>query len=54
MLPNGDLTLCCMDWELQHILGNMFEKEYNDIVPELNTSFELCKHCMYGIKNIEL
>ena len=53
MLPNGDLTVCCMDWGLNHILGNIFEKEYNDIVPELNTPFELCKHCVNGI-NIKI
>ena len=50
MLPNGDLVLCCMDFGLQHILGNIFEQEYNDIIPNPNTSFELCKQCIYGIK----
>lgn len=49
MLPNGDLTLCCMDWGLKHILGNIFKQEYNDIIPEHNIPFELCQNCLYGL-----
>jgi radical SAM protein with 4Fe4S-binding SPASM domain len=28
MMPNGDVYLCCMDWSLQHKLGNLFENSY--------------------------
>jgi len=28
MLPNGDVTLCCMDWGLKHILGNLLDSDY--------------------------
>jgi radical SAM protein with 4Fe4S-binding SPASM domain len=28
MMPNGDVYLCCMDWSLQHKLGNLFEQSY--------------------------
>ena len=31
MLPNGDIVLCCMDYELKHILGNLFNMEYADL-----------------------
>jgi organic radical activating enzyme len=48
LLPNGDIVLCCMDYSLDNILGNLYAQEYNDILPELNTSFELCKFCENG------
>jgi radical SAM protein with 4Fe4S-binding SPASM domain len=28
MMPNGDVYLCCMDWSLEHKLGNLFEQSY--------------------------
>ena len=48
MLPNGDVSLCCMDYGLKHILGNLFEQEYEDVVPKMNTCFDLCRFCENG------
>ena len=31
VMPNGDVYLCCMDWALQHRLGNLFEQSYEDL-----------------------
>ncbi len=31
VMPNGDVYLCCMDWSLQHRLGNLFEQSYEDL-----------------------
>ena len=31
MMPNGDVYLCCMDWSLQHKLGNLFEQSYEEL-----------------------
>lgn len=31
-LPNGDLALCCMDFGLKHIIGNIFEQKYTTIL----------------------
>ena len=45
MLPNGDVSLCCMDYGLEHILGNLLEQDYEDVIPEDNTCFNLCKFC---------
>ena len=45
MLPNGDVSLCCMDYGLEHILGNLLDQEYEDVIPEDNTCFNLCKFC---------
>jgi organic radical activating enzyme len=65
LLPNGDVTLCCMDWKLKYILGNLLEQEYADlfngaeftkIIRELSCSDSdiLCRTCEYlpGRKNI--
>lgn len=31
MMPNGDVYVCCMDWSLQHLLGNLFEVPYEQL-----------------------
>ena len=31
LLPNGDVTLCGMDYGLQHIIGNLLEQNYDSI-----------------------
>lgn len=32
LLPDGSVTLCCMDYGLKHILGNLLEQSYKEIV----------------------
>ena len=32
MLPNGDVVLCCMDYGLKHVLGNLKTKKYKQII----------------------
>jgi len=62
VLPNGDVELCCQDYGMQHILGNLLEQNYEDIFfsPEkekiikanllgASTDGVLCKSC----ENIE-
>ena len=31
LLPNGDLALCCMDWGLNHVIGNLLVEDYDSI-----------------------
>ncbi|NVN99740.1 MAG: SPASM domain-containing protein [Geobacteraceae bacterium] len=31
LLPNGDVTLCCMDYGLRHILGNLLLSGYDEL-----------------------
>lgn len=31
LLPNGDVALCCMDYGLKHILGNLFQQSYHEL-----------------------
>ncbi len=56
LLPNGDVTLCCMDWSLQHVIGNLLEmkyemlfesEEYNNVVRGYKDDKAdiLCRHC---------
>jgi FkbM family methyltransferase len=45
VLPNGDVSLCCMDYGLKHILGNIFEQDYEDVIPRPLQCFSLCQGC---------
>jgi hypothetical protein len=49
LLPNGVVSLCCMDYGLDHILGNLFTQEYDDILPAPFSTFDLCKFCENAI-----
>jgi hypothetical protein len=31
LLPNGDVSLCCMDYGLKHVLGNLRRDSYQDL-----------------------
>ena len=50
VLPNGDVSLCCMDYGLKHIIGNIYEQEYDDIIPSPFSCFKLCQTCENGIE----
>ena len=45
LLPNGDISLCCMDYGLDHITGNLYEQSFEDAIPENNQCFDLCRKC---------
>ena len=49
VLPNGDVSLCCMDYSLDHIIGNILEQEYEDVLPNPYSCFNICKFCENGI-----
>lgn len=49
LLPNGDVVLCCQDFGLKHILGNIFKDPYEEIVPNPLAPYELCKTCHNAI-----
>jgi len=31
LLPNGDVVLCCMDYSLKHIIGNLLTNDYDSL-----------------------
>ncbi len=50
MLPNGDVSLCCMDYGIEEITGNLFTQDYNDVIPDPYAAFNLCRKCENGIE----
>ena len=65
LLPNGDVSLCCMDYGLQNILGNLLKCNYNELFD--NDSFKkirekmksddsdiICRNCVEAISDNEL
>lgn len=49
LLPNGDVSLCCQDYSLEHILGNLYTQSYDEILPNPGACFDLCRYCENGI-----
>lgn len=58
LLPNGDIVLCCMDYDNKHILGNLLVDSYEDLftgegmirllrenIKPCYSSESLCKSC---------
>ena len=58
LLPNGEVLICCMDYEKKHVIGNLFTQSYDDVwngpamkrIKELNAmdtwhNETLCKSC---------
>ncbi len=64
LLPNGDVVLCCMDFGLNHRLGNLLTSSYASILnsKELenvkaamasSSSEILCRYCMFSYRTIK-
>ncbi len=52
MLPNGDVSLCCMDYNLKFIIGNLLEQSYEEIAPKPQSCFDMCRFCENGVKPV--
>jgi len=61
LLPNGDVTLCCMDYERRHVIGNLLcstydelhnGEEFQNILRMMNgaNGFLICRHCEYAAR----
>jgi len=61
LLPDGDVVLCCMDVEKNHVLGNLFEssysglfesEQYNNILKgyENDKIKSICRSCVFAKK----
>jgi len=58
LLPDGSVVLCCMDYDLKHVIGNLLTQSYDEVmqgkplldliaineVPEFNKC-SICKSC---------
>jgi FkbM family methyltransferase len=49
LLPNGDVSLCCMDYGLDHVLGNLYTQSYEDVIPEAQSCRDICNWCENGV-----
>jgi hypothetical protein len=65
LLPNGDVVLCCIDFGLQHILGNLLESDYDSLFKGKEfmrvkkglsdeSSEILCRYCTFWTYNASL
>jgi len=60
ILPNGDVALCCKDWSMEYILGNLLEctfeelrqsKTYKEVTQKMASKSDnvLCRNCEFAI-----
>lgn len=58
LLPNGDVLMCCMDYGMTGMFGNLFEQDYNDVINSpaakemratLDRGESICRHCSNAI-----
>jgi hypothetical protein len=60
LLPNGDVTLCCMDYGMDNILGNLIESNYEslfksetaqNILSKMNSDHDeiMCRKCSESV-----
>lgn len=64
LLPNGDVVLCCMDFGMEYVLGNLIKQDYEDIingypmqrVKEMMQDKQdlslICRKCIFGMNKI--
>ena len=54
LLPNGDVLMCCMDYGMTGLFGNLFEQSYEEVLSspaacemrgKLNGGESICRHC---------
>lgn len=48
LLPDGRIVMCCMDYSLDYIIGDLNKQYYHQIKQIKNA--ELCKKCFRGVK----
>ena len=58
LLPNGDVLMCCMDYGMTGVFGNLFEQSYEEVIHSeeaermrdtLNRGESICRHCANAI-----
>lgn len=58
LLPNGDVLMCCMDYGMTGVFGNLFEQDYDDVLfsdaacamrATLTEGESICRHCANAI-----
>ena len=60
ILPNGDALLCCKDWSMDYVLGNLIDgsyedlfqsKAYKEVVRKMGSENEdiICRNCEFAV-----
>jgi hypothetical protein len=56
LLPNCDLQLCCMDFQLKHKVGNLLTESWDDIINQgeykrlkNQPKNVICRNCVYAV-----
>lgn len=58
LLPNGDVLMCCMDYGMTGLFGNLFEQDYDEVINSptakkmratLDKGESICRHCSNAI-----
>lgn len=58
LLPNGDVLMCCMDYGMTGVFGNLFERSYDEVINSdtaqrmretLAKGESICRHCSNAI-----
>ena len=58
LLPDGTVIMCCMDYGMTGVFGNLFEQSYNDVLysdaacamrATLDRGESICRHCTNAI-----
>ena len=63
LLPDGTVVLCCMDFGMKHVLGNLYADTYEDIIngeamknvkkamrAEEDSLSRICRKCLYAVE----
>ena len=54
LLPDGTVIMCCMDYGMTGVFGNLFEQSYDEVLNSdaaramretLNRGESICRHC---------
>ena len=57
LLPNGDVLMCCMDYGMTGLFGNLFRQTYDEVINSpsacamratLDEGESICRHCANG------
>ena len=58
LLPNGDVLMCCMDYGMTGVFGNLFDQDYDEVLysdtacamrDTLTEGESICRHCANAI-----
>lgn len=65
LLPNGDVTICCQDFGIKHVIGNLIDDTYEDLFKSSEfiriqkglddeDADTLCRQCEYALDALDI